>query len=109
MANATQPKAEKSTTLDSDTTKPSVTAPGDGPADTTDPNERAQSAPVNPSAEAQAAGTVNAVKPAPKPKTATRSAAKERVEKFKATKPNGDVVTVVRNIDTGVSTIEADS
>ncbi|WDF32245.1 hypothetical protein PTW37_10200 [Arthrobacter agilis] len=109
MANATQPKAEKSTTLDSDTTKPSVTAPGDGPADTTDPDERAQSAPVNPGPDALAAGTVNAVKSVPKPKAATRSAAKERVEKYKATKPNGDVVTVTRNIDTGVSKVEADS
>lgn len=109
MANATKPKPEEVTTLDADTTKPSVTAPGDGPADTTDPNERAQSAPVNPGPEALAAGTVNAVKPVPKPKAAARSTAKERTEKYKATKPNGDVVIVTRNIDTGVSTVEADS
>jgi hypothetical protein len=107
MANATKPTPE--TKLDSDTTKPSVTAPGDGPADTTDANERAQSAPANPGAEALAAGTVNAVKPVPKPKTAAKSTAKERTEKYTATKPNGDVVTVTRNIDTGVSTVETAS
>lgn len=109
MANATKPKSDEKTTLDTDTTKPSVTAPGDGPADTTDPDERAQSMPVNPGPEAQAEGTVNAVKPAPKPRAASRAAAKERTETYKATKPNGDVVTVTRNIDTGVSTVEADS
>lgn len=108
MANATKPTPEK-TTLDSDTTKPSVTVAGDGAADTTDPNERAQSAPVNPGPDAQAAGTVNAVKPAPKPRAAAKPAAKERTEKYKATKPNGDVVTITRNIDTGVSVVEDDS
>ena len=40
------------TTLDEDTTKPSTTAPGDGPADTTDPNERASSITPQPGPEA---------------------------------------------------------
>lgn len=93
------------TTLDDDTTKPSTTAPGDGPADTTDPNERAVSAPVKPGTEAVKAGTVNAVKPAPK-KAATKSTEKARTEKFKARRPDGKEVTVTRNIETGESTVE---
>jgi hypothetical protein len=97
-------KTEKVTTLDSDATKPSVTAPGDGPADTTDPDERAQSVPVQPGPEALAEGTVNAVKPVPAPRT-SRSKAKERTETYKATKADGTEVTVRRSIDTGKTEI----
>lgn len=99
-------KTEKVTTLDSDVTKPSVTAPGDGPADTTDPDERAQSVTPQPGAQALAAGTVNAVKPVPAPKPrSTRGAAKERTETYKAVKADGTQVTVSRNIDTGKTEI----
>jgi hypothetical protein len=97
--------AASMTTLDNDATRPSVTAPGDGPADTTDPSEQATSVTPNPGAEAIAAGTVNAVKPAPKRKAAAKSAGSERFEEFEATKPNGDVVTVRRNIETGESRV----
>lgn len=63
--------ADTKTKLDDDTTKPATVQPGDAPADTTDPNEVAQSAPVNPGDEAQAQGTVNAVKPAAAPKASS--------------------------------------
>ena len=63
---AVSKKTEEKTTLDSDVTKPSVTAPGDGPADTTDPTEQASSVPFAPSEEALKVGTVNAVVPVPK-------------------------------------------
>lgn len=90
------------TTLDSDTSKPSVTAPGDGPADTTDPSERAVSAAFDPSTpEAQAAGTVNAVKPAPKVKAEPKG--KPRIERYDLLNAAGVTVTVERNIETGES------
>lgn len=101
---ATRRKAGE-TRLDEDTTKPSTTAPGDGPADTTDPDERAVSAPVNPDDEAREVGTVNAVKPAPEQEKPKRDSSKDRVEKFKATKPDGTQVTVTHNIDTGETSV----
>jgi hypothetical protein len=88
------------TKLDNDTTKPSTTQPGDGPADTTDPNERAVSAPINPGPEAFAAGTVNAVVPAPVAERPARKG-KDRTETYKATRPDGSEVTVTHNIETG--------
>jgi hypothetical protein len=96
--------AKDKTTLDSDVTKPSVTAPGDGPADTTDPTERASSAPVNPGPEARKVGTVNAVVPVEQPARAT-SSGKDRIEKYEATRPDGSTVTVTHNIDTGESKV----
>lgn len=98
-------KTEEKTTLDSDTTKPSVTAPGDGPADTTDPTERAVSVAPRPGEEALQVGTVNAVQPAPKvEQPAEKSEA--RTEEYKATRPDGTVVTVSRNIETGATTVK---
>jgi len=94
-----------STTLDSDTTKPSVTAPGDGPADTTDPTEFATSVTPQPGDEAVAAGTVNAVKPVPK-KAAAKSSTKPRTEKYTAARPDGSEVKVTRNIETGETTVD---
>lgn len=91
------------TRLDSDVTKPSTTAPGDGPADTTDPNERAQSVPPIPGEEALAAGTVNVVKPVPKSAGRGGSKAKARVERYEALTPSGETVTIERNIETGES------
>lgn len=93
------------TTLDDDVTKPSVTEPGDGPADTTDPDEIATSVTPDPGEEAVKVGTVNAVKKAgtrakPKPKVD-----KTRVEKYEATKPDGTVVSIERNLDTGEQTV----
>lgn len=92
------------TKLDKDTTKPSKTEPGDGPADTTDPDERASSAPANPGSEALKVGTVNAVQPVPQESQPGRSG-KDRIEKFEATRPDGSTVTVTRNIDTGESKV----
>jgi hypothetical protein len=92
------------TTLDEDVTAPSTTAPGDGPADTTDPTERAVSVTPNPGDEALKTGTVNAVKPAPR-QTEAESTTKPRVEKYEATKPDGSTVTVERNVETGESKV----
>jgi hypothetical protein len=100
-------KTETVTTLDSDVTKPSVTAPGDGPADTTDPDERAQSVSPQPGDQALAEGTVNAVKPVPKPRTTARTK-KDRTETYTATKADGSLVKVSRNIDTGKTEIVED-
>lgn len=93
------------TRLDKDTTKPSTTAPGDGPADTTDPDERAVSAPFSPDDEARKVGTVNAVKPAPEQEKPKRDSSNDRVEKIEAIKPDGTKVTVTRNIDTGETSV----
>lgn len=97
---AVSKKTEEVTTLDSDVTKPSVTAPGDGPADTTDPTERATSVTPQPGDEALAVGTVNAVKPLPKAEEPAEET-KHRIEKYDAVKPDGTKVTVVHNLDTG--------
>lgn len=102
---AVSKKTEEATTLDSDTTKPSVTAPGDGPADTTDPTERATTVTPNPGPEALKVGTVNAVKPLPKVEEVAREG-EARIEEYKATRPDGSEVTVVHNLDTGESKIK---
>ena len=95
-------KTEVKTTLDSDITKPSVTAPGDGPADTTDPTERASSVTPRPGDEALKVGTVNAVVPLPKVEEPAREG-EDRTEEYTAIRPDGSEVTVVRNIETGES------
>lgn len=93
----------KETRLDADTTKPSTTAPGDGPADTTDPRETAHTVVPQPGPEAIAVGTVNAVKPGePVDVSADEPASgKGRIERYPATRPDGTQVTVEHNIDTG--------
>ena len=90
----------KQTRLDKDNTKPSTTAPGDGPADTTDPTERASSVTPQPGPEALKVGTVNAVQPIPQDE-GERDGKDDRWETYKATRPNGDEVTVKHNLDTG--------
>lgn len=96
----------KSTTLDEDTTKPSTTAPGDGPADTTDPAETAHSVTPQPGPEALKEGTVNAVVPGERIEDAKPVDAKDqRVEKYKAVRPDGTEVTVTHNIDTGETSV----
>lgn len=97
--------AENKTTLDKDTTKPSTTQPGDGPTDTTDPTERASSSPPKPGPEAHKVGTVNAVVPVETDEAPSRSG-KDRVETYKAVKPDGTEVTVTHNIDTGESKVK---
>ena len=90
------------TRLDESVEKPSTTAPGDGPADTTDPNETAHSVTPRPDAEALEVGTVNAVVPGkPREEQAAVPEKDQRIEKYKATKPDGSEVTVEHNIDTG--------
>jgi hypothetical protein len=96
--------ARKETRLDSDVTKPSVTQPGDGPADTTDPNERATSITPQPGDEALKVGTVNAVKPLPKVEEPARTG-KDRTETYKAVRPDGTEVTVTHNLETGESEV----
>lgn len=100
MARASQPKETK---LDADVTTPSTTAPGDGPADTTDPTETAHSVPPRPDEEAIKVGTVNAVLPGPKVEEVRTGDGKGRVERYEATKPDGTTVTVEHNIDTGAT------
>ena len=102
---ATRKSTEEKTTLDTDVTKPSVTAPGDGPADTTDPTERAVSVPFSPSEEAIKVGTVNAVVPAPKVEAEAPSG-EARTEEYEAVRPDGSTVTVVRDIETGESQVK---
>ena len=95
------PKVTKLVVVDG---TPATTAAGDAPYDTTDPSENGSTitAPV-PDEAALKAGTVNAIQP-----TGSRPAGnpeppkgEQRVEKYKATKPDGTEVTVEHNIDTG--------
>jgi len=99
---AVSKKTEEVTTLDTDTTKPSVTAPGDGPADTTDPAERASTVTPNPGPEALKVGTVNAVKPLPSIEESAPEG-EARTEEYDVVAPDGETVRVVRNIETGES------
>ena len=98
-------KNPSETTLDSDVTKPSTTAPGDGPADTTDPKETAHSVTPRPGPEALKEGTVNAVipgEPVEEPEVDSKS---HRIEKYQAVRPDGTEVTVTHNIDTGETSV----
>lgn len=97
--------APKQTKLDKDNTKPSTTAPGDGPADTTDPSERASSVTPRPGDEAIKVGTVNAVQPVPQEDVPARDSKKDRIETYKATRPDGTEVTVKHNLDTGETSV----
>jgi len=107
------------TRLDAFNDKPSVTAPGDGPADTTDPTERATTVGGNQLAAAKAGHlTVNAAVPAnTDDRGQLRGVAisavladqgaegEERTEEYPLVRPNGEVVTVRHNLDTGVTEI----
>jgi len=103
-AKVESPAIPGETRIDTSVEKPSTTAPGDGPADTTDPTETASSVMPSPDATALAVGTVNAVVPTTKA-PAKASKAKARTEKYEATKPDGTVVKVERDLDTGASKI----
>ena len=94
--------APKTTRLSSDVTKPQPTAPGDAPADTYDPKERASSARPD-KAAAAAAGhqTVNAViKSGDVPDTVPTGT---RSETYNRVGPDGVEVVVTHNYDTGVT------
>lgn len=96
----------KKTRLDDNVTQPATVAPGDAPHDTTDPNEVAHTVTPQPSEEALRAGTVNGVLPG-KPHEAPAGVAEkdQRVETYKATRPDGSEVTVKHNIDTGETSV----
>lgn len=92
----------KTTRLSSDLTKPQPTDPGDAPADTFDPKERASSArPDKAAAAADGHGVVNAVvKVGDIPdNTPTGS----RTESYVTYGPDGEAVTRIHNYDTGTS------
>ena len=91
------------TTLDSHLDKPSVTEPGDGPADTTDPTERASSASPDKGAAATAGfGTVNAVVKLPdRKRREPTDKPQDRTESYEVEGPDGEPVTLTRNIETG--------
>jgi hypothetical protein len=100
-----QSQDKQETRLDSDVTKPSTTAPGDGPADTTDPTEQASTVGGDKAAAAEAGHlTVNAVVPVEQPAAAGDSG-EDRVEEYPATRPDGTEVTVRHNIDTGETSV----
>ena len=99
--------AAKETTLNEDVKSPATVAPGDAPADTTDPTEEATSVtPDKAAAASDGHGTVNAVQPVKRKQAAKRSR-KDRTETYKRTRPNGDEVTVWHNIDTGETRVES--
>lgn len=92
------------TRLSADVEKPQPTAPGDAPADTMDPKERAVS--VRPDkAAAAAAGhqTVNAVVPGEPIVEEERTG--ERTETYTVYLPDGTTATVEHNYDTGVTEV----
>ncbi len=95
------------TKLDKATDRPSTVAPGDAPADTTDPNERASS--VNPNTAAAAAAgfqTVNAAVPLPRRNAPRQAEGEPRTEVYEGERPDGTRVRVTRNIDTGETNVE---
>lgn len=97
-------RQQKDTKLEDVDGTPATTAPGDAPFDTTDPTETGSTitAPV-PDEAALKEGTVNAIQPTGKIPAGAEPPAKgdQRIEKYEATKPDGTVVTVTHNIDTG--------
>lgn len=102
MAGRTTPP--KTTVLEGDTLDaPQTTSPGDAPADTYDPTERASSATPDKAAAAEAGHqTVNAVQFVGKiPDNAPTGT---RTEVYDAPRPDGTTVTVIRNVDTGKTT-----
>lgn len=104
MAAKKKPDVEE-TRLDDYINAPSTVAPGDAPADTTDPDERASTVLPDKEAAAKAGhGTVNAVvkvgEAAPE-----RDSSNDRIEKYEATRPDGSAVTVTHNIDTGETSV----
>lgn len=107
-------KNVEETRLDADVTAPSVTAPGDGAADTTDPTEQASTVGGDKAAAAEAGHlTVNAAVPVDDLQTRSFSDAslgavqggKDRIETYPAMRADGTVVTVKHNLDTGETTV----
>lgn len=104
-ARKTGEAAPKETRLDDHIDAPSIVAPGDAPADTTDPTERASTVEPDKAAAARAGhDTVNSVVKIGEDKP-ERDGGKDRVEKYKATRPDGTEVTVTHNVDTGETSV----
>lgn len=103
------------TRLDEHIDAPATTAPGDAPADTTDPTERASTVGGDKAAAARAGHlTVNAAVPIDTEKqlagvAISKAMADEgdgdsngnRIEEYPATRPDGTQVRVRHNLDTG--------
>lgn len=88
------------TRLDSDVHAPSTTAPGDGPADTTDPTERASTImPQAPSPEALAAGTILGAVPVRVDVAQAPGVGEIRVEEYDAVDPHGVTIRVRHILD----------
>ena len=86
--------------LSDDVTKPQPTAPGDAPADTMDPKERAVSVrPDKAAAAAEGHQTVNAVVPGDPIVEVLPTGT--RTETYTVTKPDGTTAQVTHNYDTG--------
>ena len=97
------PAGTNGTTTTESVTVPSEVKPGDAPFDTTDPNERVTSI-DNPDKGAAAAagfGTVNAVLPLTEAEVPAVDKPKDRVERYQVSGPDGKLVTVEHNLDTG--------
>lgn len=94
----------RTTRLSTDNTKPQPTAPGDAPADTYDPKEKASSVTPDKKAAAEAGHqSVNAVtKTGDYPEEAPTG---ERTETYTAFNGAGEQVTVTHNYDTGVTSV----
>jgi hypothetical protein len=93
---------KKATTLDDDLDKPQVTEPGDAPFDTLDPEERASSSTPDKGAAARAGfGVVNAVVSLPPVETPKAERGEDRIERYEVTGPDGKLVSVTHNLDTG--------
>lgn len=96
------------TRLSEDVDKPQPTAPGDAPADTVDPKERAVSVrPDKAAAAAEGHQTVNAVVPGDP--IVEEVLEGERTETYTVHLPDGTTATVEHNYDTGVTAVAEDS
>lgn len=105
-AKAATDAAPNETRLDDNVTEPSTVAPGDAPADTTDPAEHASTVTPQPSADALKEGTVNGALPVDAPDASDAVPAKDhRIEEYDAIKPDGTKVRVKHNIDLGTTEI----
>ncbi len=117
QAKGTQSAKAKETRLDNDVTMPGRVAPGEAPYDTTDPTEIATSvSPDKAAAASKGFGVVNAVLPLEaipgQVKMADRARLNgqdgnrgQRTEEYDAVGPDGSLVRVKHNIDTGETSV----
>lgn len=100
--------APKTTRLSNDLTKPQPTDPGDAPADTWDPKERAHSAtPDKGAAAAEGHRTVNAVIPGD-PIPTPAPVASPRTETYTAYDSQGNPVEIEHDIDNGTTEVSVE-